>query len=189
MSSKWQQRGTRSVHLNDRQLIHEIHMGRTELLNDIIGKYYRDVYGFCAYLTGNPDEAYDLTQETFLKFIQYVDSYRYRNLKSYLLMIARNICMDYFRGKKAVIVPPEEVPEIAVQESGYARSEIKSWLFEELQLLSAEQREAIILYYYGDLQMKEIARITGVGLSTVKSRIRQGCQKIKAGCKEDGYEG
>ena len=67
--------------MNDRTLIWKIQQGQKELLNEIAEKYYDDIYRFCCYLTGQSQDAYDLAQETFLRFIRYVDRYRYRNLK------------------------------------------------------------------------------------------------------------
>ena len=84
--------------MNDRELIREIQRGKKEYLNDIAEKYYDDIYRFCCYQTGSCQDAGDLAQETFLHFIRSVEQFRYRNLKGYLLTIARNVCMDYFRG-------------------------------------------------------------------------------------------
>ena len=66
----------------------------------IVDRYYDEIYRFCLYLTGQETDSYDITQEVFLRFIKYVDSYEYRNLKGYLLIIARNLCRDYFHHKK-----------------------------------------------------------------------------------------
>ena len=83
--------------VTDKELIHMVHSGDKEALNIIINKYYDDIYRFCYYLTGHETDSYDITQEVFIKFIRYSDTYRYKNLKGYLLIIARNLCYDYFR--------------------------------------------------------------------------------------------
>lgn len=171
--------------MNDRTLIHEIQKGRKELLAEVVRRYYGDIYRFCAYLTGNVQDGADLAQETFCKFIQYVDSYRCRNLRAYLYAVARNACMDYFRTKD-VHVPLTEAPQEAVPEGGFSRVELQSDLFMQLQKISGEQREAILLYYYEQLRLTDIARITGAPLSTVKSRIRQGLGKLKKLCEQEG---
>lgn len=178
-----------SAHLEDKALIHEVQKGNKELLNTVIEKYYPDIYRFCAYLTGNREDAYDLAQETFLKFIQYVDSYRYRNLKAYLLMIARNSCMDYFRRQKKEAASGLEEEMAVDHDREIAQVELQSWLFAELQKLPEFQREAIIMYYYDELKLKDIAKITGVSLSTVKSRIRQATEKLKGALGPQGETG
>ena len=88
--------------MDDRKAIREIQNGNKEYLNLLAEKYYDDIYRFCCYQTGDPDTAYDLAQETFLRFIRYVDHYRYKNLKGYLLTIARNVCFDFFSKETAV---------------------------------------------------------------------------------------
>ena len=66
-------------------------------LEDIAEKYYDDIFRFCVFQTGSREAACDLAQETFLRFSRYVESYRHRNLKGYLLTIAMNVCRDYLR--------------------------------------------------------------------------------------------
>lgn len=83
--------------MTDRELIRKVHGGSKEAMNDIIQKYYDDIYRFCLYLTGSEAESYDITQDVFLRFIKYADTYEYKNLKGYLLIIARNLCRDYLR--------------------------------------------------------------------------------------------
>lgn len=181
--------------MEDRRLIREIQKGHKELLNAVVEKYYKDIYCFCAYLSGQQEEAYDLAQETFLKFIQYVDRYQYRNLKGYLLAIARNVCMDYFRrnsrgAEKLTEAVCEETKrdEGSEKESAFEQMEQRMWLSEELSKLPKVQREAVILYYYEELKAREIAEIMGCTVSTAKSRIRQGTEKLRKRCKEVGYE-
>ena len=167
--------------------------GQKELLNEIAEKYYDDIYRFCCYLTGQSQDAYDLAQETFLRFIRYVDRYRYRNLKGYLLTIARNVCMDYLRQNKGEVITDAQgkTPEAEAGEWGASRDEIsalveRQFLWGELLKLPQFQREALILYYYSGLKIREIAVMTGVSASTVKSRLRQGTEKLKKGMEEDG---
>ena len=78
--------------MDERQWIHAIQKGDKRYLEDIAEKYYDDIFRFCAFQTGSREEAYDLAQETFLRFIRYVESYRDRNLNGYLLTSAMNGC-------------------------------------------------------------------------------------------------
>lgn len=76
--------------MTDKELIRKVHNGNKEALNTIVERYYDEIYRFCLYLTGQETDSYDITQEVFLRFIKYIDSYEHRNLKGYLLIIARN---------------------------------------------------------------------------------------------------
>ncbi len=164
--------------MTDKELIRKVHNGDREALNTIIQKYYDEIYRFCVYLTGNDTDSYDITQEVFLKFIQYVDSYHYKNLKGYLLIIARNACCDYFRHKKEtlwiedVTRSGKEDPQITGMEDGML-------LRRELMKIPPEQREVIVLHVYEELKFREIAKMLGSHISTVKSRYFQGIKKLK----------
>ena len=174
--------------MTDKELIQKVHSGQKEALNLIIGKYYDEIYRFCVYLTGNMTDSYDITQEVFLKFIRYVDTYRYKNLKGYLLTIARNLCCDYFRQKKDT-APLEDAPESGGEDTGLAALESGMAFRQALQRLTLEQREVIILRVYEELKFQEIAKLLGCNLSTVKSRYRLGIRKLSELLDRNLFEG
>lgn len=163
--------------MTDKELIRKVHNGDKEGLEIIIRKYYDEIYRFCLYLTGQETDSYDIAQEVFLKFIRRVDSYRYQNLKGYLLMIARNSCYDYFRQKKET-VGIEEVEETGKEDTEIKRVEDELLLRQALIGISANQREVILLRIQGGFRYSEIAKMLGCSLSTVKSRYFQGIQKL-----------
>ncbi len=214
----------------ERQWILAIQKGDKKYLQDIAEKYYDDIFRFCAFQTGSIQDAYDLAQETFLRFIRYVESYQYRNLKGYLLTIAMNVCRNYHRrnhtdrrenvswgervqGMAGEAGPAEHMSlghggsggrmlayedgmtaedcirgggrtpeEVAVEREGTAL------LMEALGNLPDGQREVILLHYFYDMKYWEIGRLSGVGLATVKSRARQGVEKLRGMLrKEDFY--
>ncbi len=175
----------RRLVLEDRELIRRIQNGQTEYLNEIAGKYYDDIYYFCCYQTGSREDAYDLAQDTFLRFIKYVDRYQYRNLKGYLLTIAMNLCREYLRAASQTPVkagPPENMEDNinTPGKAGYAEaSESSLLLLDALSRLSEVQREAVLLHHFYGYKNREIARITGASYDAVKSRIRQGIAKLK----------
>lgn len=86
--------------MDDKELVRRIQNGQKEYLNVIADRYYDDIYNFCCYHSGNREDAYDLAQETFLRFIRYVGQYKYVNLRGYLLTVAMNVCRNYYRDKK-----------------------------------------------------------------------------------------
>lgn len=181
--------------MDQRRWIHAIQKGNKKYLYDIAEAYYDDVYRFCAFHTGTPDDAYDLTQETFLRFIRYVDNYREKNLKGYLLTIAMNLCRDYHR-KTAIqsnLLISEELTEQPLPASDLSpeqrviHSESAERLFHALKALPEIQREAILLHYFHDLKYREIGSLTGCGVATIKSRIRQGMEKLRKQLREEDF--
>lgn len=168
--------------MDDRKMLRLIGQGKTEYFNEIACAYYDDIYRFCCFQTGDREWACDLTQETFLRFIRYADSMKGGNIKGYLLTVAMNVCRDGWKekGRCSVEAAWEDgsmSEEAAVAEAVGAEERIV--LQRALLSLPDFQREAIVLHYYYELKHREIARMTGCSVSTVKSRIRQGCRKLK----------
>jgi len=177
--------------MTDRELIRKVHNGSKEALNQIIEKYYDDIYRFCVYLTGQQTDSYDITQEVFLRFIRYADSYEYKNLKGYLLIIARNLSRDYFRQNRETASIEEidtlKINSLQCQDAELAKTENKLALTELLQTLPLEQREVIILKTYSGLKFKEIAGVLNCNISTIKSRFRLGIHHLRKEIENAGF--
>lgn len=146
--------------MKDKEIIQQIQSGHKELLNDVIERYYDDILHFCMYQIHDATYAYDLTQETFYRFIRCVDTYQYKNLKAYLIRIARNLCVDYWHGRVQTIDIDVQEPIEQVDSNG------KSTQFEQLEngivladllaRLPVEQREVIIMRYYSEQKLADI---------------------------------
>ena len=164
--------------MTDRELIRKLHTGDSSALDRIVEKYYDDIYKFCLYMTMDETDSYDIVQEVFLRFIKYADSYIHGNLKGYLLIIARNLCRDYFRKRekeKTVNLTADTVSE----KDGIEGAEQKLLLDMILQKLPIEQRETVVLRFREELRFQDIARILDCSVSTVKSRCRLGIRRMR----------
>lgn len=185
--------------MEDRELIRRIQNGQTEYLNEIAHRYYDDIYYFCCYQTGSREDAYDLTQEVFLRFIRYVEHYQYRNLKGYLLTIAMNLCREYLR-KTAQASGRESQTDHTDPAASIKRttpsdpadytdaSETAMLLLRALKKLPKMQREAVLLHHFYGYKNREIARMTGASYSAVKSRIRQGLEKLSKLLNQEDFK-
>ena len=175
--------------MKDSELIQKIHSGNKEAVGIVVERYYEDIYRFCLYMIQMEDDAYDIAQETFLRFMKYGTSYKHKNLKGYLLMIARNICFDYFRNKKekAIAVEYEKIIDIPNIQDQLSDSEDVIYLRNLLENLSQNIKEVIILRIYEEMRFKDIAKIMGCSVSTTKSRFRLGVKQLKK-LVENNYE-
>ncbi len=190
--------------MSDRKLLRKVRDGDKEALSDIIKQYYADIFHFCLYMIQNEEDSYDITQETFLKFMKYGTSYQRNNLKGYLLTIARNCCFDYQQRKKETgknlrsyeAENENGIPKISENTKNIQQypdicgtdkmKELEDYLYLKglLNRLSQEVREVIILRAYEELKFKDIAKMMNCSLSTAKSRYRIGIQQMKNMIKE-----
>lgn len=167
---------------------------RQTIVQAAVEKYYDDIYRFCRYYTGNETDSYDIAQEVFLRYLKYADTCSHRNLKGYLIMIARNLCCDYFRGLAAQrenTFSLDEAEDTVQVRTDYGRTiedcDNELFLRELLQSVPQEQREVVILRIHDGLKFGDIAKITGCSTSTAKSRFRLGIDGIRK--KMRGYYG
>lgn len=190
--------------MSDRKLLKKVRDGDKEALSDIIKQYYADIFHFCLYMIQNEEDSYDITQETFLKFMKYGTSYQRNNLKGYLLTIARNCCFDYQQRKKETgknlrsyeAENENGIPKISENTKNIQQypdicgtdkmKELEDYLYLKglLNRLSQEVTEVIILRAYEELKFKDIAKMMNCSLSTAKSRYRIGIQQMKNMIKE-----
>lgn len=181
--------------MQDHELINRIRRGDRGLFGELADRYYSDVFRYCYYQTGDEQAAWDCTQETFYRLMRFLDHYTERNrFKAWLLRIALNICRDYFRKKGrelsyeacfedtsengAADGPRLKAPPVSLP-SPETGTETGILVQEALNLLPELQREAVILFYYYGYKQREIASITGAPLSTVKTRLRAGVERLQ----------
>lgn len=181
--------------IQDWMIINKIKMGDPDAWDILVHKYYDSVYFYCVRRCyGDCDIASDLTQDIFLKLVESLPRYRFiGKFQNYLYTMAVNTCNNYL--KKRHIEQIELTDNFTTDLDTSLIDEIlhderKETVQKALDLLPEIQREVVILRYYHDLKVKDIATITGVGVSTVQSCIYQGLRKLeKVLEREEFYDG
>lgn len=179
--------------MQDSELIKRIRQGERALFGELADRYYDDIYRYCYYQTGDEHAAWDCAQETFCHLMRFLDSYTERGqFRAYLLRIALNVCRDYFRRNGRDDLSYADLSDTAssgdslYQPSSEKQAVNAALIQDALSSLPEPQREAVVLFYYHGYKQREIARITGVPLSTVKTRLRAGTEKLKERLQRDG---
>ena len=88
--------------MSDFLLILQMKQGNEKAFDKFVRKYYAGILSYCRYHCMNQAEAEDLTQETFLRFMENIASYQHiGKAKNYLYVIAGNLCKNYAKKWKA----------------------------------------------------------------------------------------
>ena len=177
------------MNLRDGELKKQIRSGDISDLDKIIESYYNDIYHFLCRKLSDFEAAQDVTQIVFMKFATNFSQYTEQGkLRNYLFKLAVNAGNDWFR-RKIDFIPLDEVQEIESNVSTPETTTINRDTAEDVKCalykLPAFQRDVIILRFYHNLSFKDIARITDCGLSSTKSRYRQGMEKLENLLKEE----
>lgn len=144
---------------------------REEKISSLVRLYEKDLLRTCCVYLRDRDMAQDAVQETFLKAYKALDSFRSESTeKTWLYSIALNVCRDmrrsaWFRYVDRRVTldylpdPVEPVPDASIA------------LMQEIMRLPRKLMEAVWLYYYEDMNMKDIGDMLGVAETTVGYRL------------------
>lgn len=164
----------------ERAMVIEGVQAREEVVFDDIFEAYQDRIYNCVYrLMGNSEDAYDLTQETFLRAYAALPKVRGElKVGPWLYRIATNLCMDQLRRRKLIrwepldnllaVFHPKQVAKDS-PERETLRQESREMVHRVLEKLPPKYRACLVLREYQDMSCEEIAEVLGTTRSAVKS--------------------
>ena len=184
--------------LSDQLLLNSYLSGDKSAISQLIERHSRRVKEYIRMMVKDGDVADDIFQETFIKAVRVIDEGRYADngkFLSWILRIAHNQVIDYFRSRK-------QQNQITESDAGY--SVLGTLRFAEhtveddivaaqtgddvrrlVEMLPDEQREVVMLRYYSGLSFKEIAEQTNVSINTALGRMRYALINLRKMIKEN----
>jgi RNA polymerase sigma-70 factor (ECF subfamily) len=146
--------------------------------------YTGAIYALAHRMLGNPQDAEDACQETFLRAYLHLARFdRSRRFKTWLLAIASNYCVDRLRRRHdhqlpldAVTYPDDDAT--LEPEAQTLRAEERRLVRQALHQLPANYRQLSLLRYWHDLSYREMERVTGLSEAIIKSRLYRARQML-----------
>ncbi|MGI5127619.1 RNA polymerase sigma factor SigE [Pseudonocardia sp. CA-107938] len=154
--------------------------------DDIVRDHADRVYRLAYRLTGNPHDAEDLTQETFVRVFRSLASYKPGTFEGWLHRITTNLFLDMVRRRARIRMEalPEDSDRIAgagpEPEQVFSDTHLDPDLQAALDELPPEFRAAVVLCDVEGLSYEEIGATLGVKLGTVRSRIHRGRAALRS---------
>ena len=151
-----------------------------EFLLENQNKFYRYAFTY----VHHRDYAMDMVQNSFLKALEQIHTLRNLNaMKTWFYRILTNECLQALKkAQRENLVEPSEIQDEIYLEKAFD-ADIE--LYEAVRQLAPETQIIIFLHYYEEYTLKEISKITGCNLNTVKSRLYAGLRKLKTIVMED----
>lgn len=170
-----------------RRLVLQAEQGDRAAFGELYEETGRSVYFNCLKLLGNAQQAEDITQDTFMKALEKLDSLKEpENFSAWVNRIAINNCKMYFRKNPRTAEEESEkiiddTPDSELIPDDYADSAEKRRIIMNIidTALTDEQRQTIILYYFDMMSVAEIAEIMECSVGTVTSRLSAARKKIR----------
>ena len=161
--------------LSDERLVEHVRKGEVAAFEVLYERYSGGILGFCRHMLGNPADAEDAVQHTFIAAHADIQRHDRRDLhvKAWLYTIARNRCLSMLRARREQ--PSDDAIELATDNLLHDiehREDLRA-LLGDVTKLPDDQREALVLSEVGDLSHGEISQVIGCEVSKVKSLVFQ----------------
>jgi RNA polymerase sigma-70 factor (ECF subfamily) len=159
--------------------------GDAECFSQVVDMYAGRCYGYFYRLTGNTDISDELLSELFVKLVEKIGSYKGGSFDGWLFKIATNIFHDHLRAKQRrkklleALDRRERETEPTTMEAKRSEGEITDKLQMQLAKLDAGTWELIMLRFYSQLSLKEMAKMRSEPIGTTLSKLHRGLKRLR----------
>jgi len=168
-------------------LVEKVKEGDRAPFREIIRLYQKKVFVLAYSYFRNREDAMDIVQETFLRLHEKINMFeKGKNFQSWLLQIAKNLCIDYYRknySRRRELESEKSVEELNLASGNPAdshrSSDLKAIFSTCIQKLAEKQRMIFVMKHYNGLQYNEIAQTLSISVGTVKSLHFKAVQNLK----------
>ena len=179
--------------LFENEIIRSVLRGNVNDFEKLVTAYEKNVYNIALRMVGDPEDAADMTQETFIKAYRALSGFRGDSkFSSWLYRIASNVCLDFLRSRSRhpqVSLSTVDEDDRATFELPDMRQNPEEQLMKKLGMeavhrgleqLPEQQRQILVLRELGGLSYAELAQTLGLEEGTVKSRIFRARKRLCA---------
>jgi RNA polymerase sigma-70 factor (ECF subfamily) len=172
------------VERTDAQVVRDVLSGDRDAYRLLVRRYADTLHAHALYMTGNADEAADLTQRALVQGFRKLRSCREPDrVGAWLFRIAANLCKDHVRSARradvplaglAAVLPGKDNPE-----ADAAHAEARSRIWGALDELTPEQKEAFVLKHVEGRSYEEIAAVMDLSVSSLKMRVHRAREALR----------
>lgn len=186
--------------LSENDLIAAAANGDSDAFGELVRAYEKKIYSFALGMLSNPDDAFDASQDTFMKAYRSIKYFEGKSsFYTWLYTICRNCCYDFLklqnRNRRHNISLYEyesdeegtviELPDTDNQpEKLYEQKRVREIIFDAIDKLPQNHREIILLRDVNELSYEEIATAMCISEGTVKSRLSRARSRLQALLKD-----
>lgn len=179
--------------MQDELLIRRAQRGDADAFEQLLLEHQKNVYNLCYRMAGNPDDAMDLSQETFLRAWRCLDQYQFVSaFSTWLYRLCSNICIDFLRRRRRQQTVPLTFEDADGEEQTYAVPDAQPLPEEQVELkltretlaaamaqLLPEHRAVLQLRVVNEMSYEQIADVLDIQIGTVKSRLSRARNQLK----------
>ena len=187
------------INIDDGVLVEQCRQGDSEATERLILKYQNRIYNAILRICANPDDAAELTQDTFVKVIENIDKFRGRSsFYTWAFRIGVNLTLNYCQRKVRIGFRSLDAEDN--EDNGQAKQVLKEFLADDsspnpavvaankelgeivvdaLMKLREEQRVVVVLRDIEGMNYAQIAEVLDIELGTVRSRLSRARSNLR----------
>lgn len=140
-----------------------------------INEQYDKIYRFCYLRVRHRETAEDITQETFLRYLEHPKYHNIDKTLQLLYTIAGNLCMDHFRKKPTAELSDTDASDEDLEDSVLEKFSLR----QALDKLDETDRDIILLRYINDVPINVIVKICNMSRFAVNRRIKRVLESLQ----------
>lgn len=187
--------------MTEQELVERAKKGDESAFEVLVTDNEKRIYNLCRRLTGNPEDAAELTQEAFLNAWRGLGRFQGESsFSTWLYRLASNACIDFLRKEKrrqnlsmtVSLDDEEEARQVELPDERYTpereleRTEVRQAVAAGLERLTPEHRQVLVMREINGLSYAEIGAVLGLEEGTVKSRIARARNALRKVLTERG---
>lgn len=179
----------------DEELLRQIAEGNEASMEALVYRYHKPIYEYLQRMLNDSSLAEDLSQECFIRMYRSVQTGRLPSrFRPWIYRIATNLCKDVWKSSAYRKETLWEAEQMALHSDSVTVSSImeRQWeresVIHALGSLAEDEREMIILRFYHELKLDEIAEVLDQPLSTVKTKLYKTFKKMAHLLKTEGVD-
>ena len=167
-----------------------------EAFEELVYRYRNNVFALSWHFVRNREDAWDLSQDVFIKAYRGIRSFRGQSsFKTWLLRITVNTCKDFLKRKRLPTVSLEHLRQ-GYNKGDWGKTPIRqaekrelgNAILEALEKISCKHKMAFILREFEGMSYEEMAEVMGCSIGTVMSRLYYARKQLRKLLREMGWE-
>ena len=149
-----------------------------------IEEQYDKIYRYCYFKLHSRELAEDVTQETFLRYLEHYNCITTVSALKYLYTIARNLCVDEYR-KPRTEPMDESMPDYTMEETLITNLTVRT----ALSKLTPDEQELLLLRYVNEVPVSALGKIYGSSRFAIYRKITSASNKFREELRKEDYHG
>jgi RNA polymerase sigma-70 factor, ECF subfamily len=181
--------------MNEKELIIKCQKGNKEAYSYFVNHYKRRAYFIAFGFVGSKDDAYDLSQDAFIKAFKHLKKFdTNKRFFTWFYKILKNNCLNFIRNRKDNFISDELfINQISSEYEAQPdihneKLEMQRFLWQSIETLNPELKEIILLKEFEEMTYKDISKLLEIPIGTVMSRLYSARKMLKNKMEEVYYD-